>query len=59
MEAVLTLMLGSLINMSKPGHFIHWGFLQISMANAVLIVLMVIVFIAAIAIPYRHRKGDR
>jgi heme/copper-type cytochrome/quinol oxidase subunit 2 len=53
----VTLVLGSLINMRKPGRYIHWGFIQISVANAVLIVLMVLVFIAAIAIPYRHRKG--
>jgi len=49
--------LRSLVNLNGPGHYLHWGFIQISVANAVLIALMVVVFIAAIAIPFRRRKG--
>jgi ABC-type proline/glycine betaine transport system permease subunit len=50
----------SLINMNGPGHYIHWGIIQISVANLVLIGVMVLVFIAAILIPYRrHGDGDR
>jgi hypothetical protein len=45
---------GSLINLNGSGHFIHWGFVQISVANLVLIGLMVVVFVAAILLPFRQ-----
>jgi ABC-type proline/glycine betaine transport system permease subunit len=56
-SAVATL-LGSLINLNGSGHYIHWGFIQISVANVILIGLMIVVFIAAILIPF-HRRGGR
>jgi hypothetical protein len=48
---------GSLINLHRPGHYIHWGFIQISVANLVVIGLMVVVFLAAILIPFRRHGG--
>ena len=48
-------MFGSLINLRGPGRYIHWGFIQISVANLVLIGLMVVVFFAAIIIPFQLR----
>jgi hypothetical protein len=51
---------GSLIDLSGPGRYVHWGFIQLSVANMILIGLMVIVFVAAILIPFRrHGSGDR
>ena len=53
---------GSLIDLNHPGHYIHWGFIQMSYANLLVIVLMVIVFVAAILIPFKSHKdkgGDR
>ncbi len=51
---------GALVNLRGPGRYVHWGFIQISVANLILIGLMVVVFIAAILIPFRsHRGGDR
>jgi high-affinity Fe2+/Pb2+ permease len=55
MTATLAL-LGALINLTGPGHFIDWGFIQISVANFVLICLMVLVFIAAILLPLPSRR---
>jgi len=53
-------LLGALINLNGTGHYIHWGFIQISVANFVVIVLMILVFILAIALPFPKRKeGDR
>jgi len=49
---------GSLINLTGPGRYVHWGFIQISVANLVLIGLMVVVFVAAILIPFRRNRGD-
>jgi hypothetical protein len=49
-------MLGALVNLSHPGHYLHWGFIQLSVANFVVIVLMVVVFAAALVIPFRSRR---
>jgi hypothetical protein len=57
--AILNL-LGSLIDLNGPGRYVHWGFIQISVANLVVIALMVIVFVGAILIPFRrHGRGDQ
>ena len=48
---------GRLINLNGTGHYIHWGFIQISVANFVVIVLMVVVFVLAILLPFPKRKG--
>jgi len=54
------ILIASLINLNGSGRYIHWGFVQMSVANLVLIGLMVLVFIAAILVPYRrHGRGDR
>jgi len=52
-------MFGSLIDLNRPGHYVHWGFIQMSYANLLVIVLMLLVFVAAILIPFKtHRdKG--
>jgi hypothetical protein len=53
-------LVGALIDLSRPGHYVHWGFIQISVANLVVIGLMVVVFVAAILVPFRwHRSGRR
>lgn len=48
---------GSLINLNGPGRYVHWGFVQISVANLVLIGLMLLVFAAAILVPFRRHRG--
>jgi hypothetical protein len=51
-------LLASLVNLNRPGHYIHWGFIQLSLANLIVIILMVIVFVLAIVLPFPRRKGD-
>ena len=59
-SAVTTRLVGCLIDLNHPGHYVHWGFIQMSVANLILIGLMVVVFVAAILIPFRrHGGGDR
>ncbi len=53
----LGVLLGALINLNGSGHYIHWGFIQLSLANFVVIVLMVVVFVLAILIPFPRHKG--
>ncbi len=50
-------LLASLVNLNHLGHYIHWGFIQISVANLVVIILMVVVFVLAIVLPFPRRKG--
>jgi uncharacterized iron-regulated membrane protein len=51
-------LLASLVNLNRPGHYIHWGFIQLSLANLIVILLMVIVLVLAIVLPFPRRKGD-
>jgi hypothetical protein len=50
---------GAVVNLGKPGTYLHWGFIQLSLANFVLIVVMIAVFLAAILLPFPHRGGPR
>ena len=58
MTAALAVVVAALVNITGPGHYIHWGVIQISVGNIIVISLMVVTFLAAILIPY-HRKGGR
>lgn len=51
--------MGALLDLSRPGHYLHWGFVQVSVANLVVVVLMVVVFAIAIAVPFRHSRRQR
>jgi hypothetical protein len=55
---VLVGIVGALVNLAGPGRYVHWGFIQISVANLVVIGLMVLTFLLAIFIPF-HRRGGR
>lgn len=38
--------------LNGPGHYLHWGFVQLSYANAIVIVSMVVVFVLALVLPF-------
>ena len=45
-----------------PGQYLHWHFIDISVANVVVIALMVLAFVAALVMPFpgrRHREENR
>ena len=46
------MLIESLVNLNTNGHYIHWGFVQISLANFLVIVAMIVVFILALVIPF-------
>ncbi len=54
----IVLSLGSLINLNTPAHYVHWHFFQMSVANVVVILLMIGVFIAVILLPFPTRGRD-
>ena len=46
----------SIVNLSNPGHYLQWGFIQLSLANLLVIVAMVVVFVVALLLPFRSGK---
>jgi hypothetical protein len=45
--------------MNSPAHYFHWGFILISTANLIVIGVMVVVFIAAVLVPFRGGKAHK
>jgi len=52
--------LAAIVNLNHPATYVHWHFFQMSVANLVVIGLMIVVFAAAIAVPFRrhHHESD-
>jgi hypothetical protein len=50
-------LLATPVNLDHPGHYLNWGVIQISVANLVVIALMVVVFLLAVLLPFP--KGRR
>ena len=45
--------------MNTPAAYLHWGFVVISVPNVILIGSMVVVFVAALLLPFpRHDGGS-
>ncbi len=53
---MVSILLAALVNLNGSGRYIHWGFIQLSVANLVVILLMILVFILAIVLPFPRRK---
>ncbi len=54
-----TTVLGAPFHLTRPGHFLHWGVLQISVANAVVIAIMLALFAAAVLVPFPKGRDGR
>ena len=44
--------IGAVFNLNHPAHVVEWHFIQLSVANLVVIALMLAVFALAIALPF-------
>ena len=51
--------LASLISLEGKGHYIHWGIIYLSIANFIVILLMVIAFLAALFVPFPGRASRK
>ena len=51
--------LGSLLNLNHPGHYLSWGWFQMSYGNFAVIVTMVATFIVALVAPFPGRKKEK
>jgi hypothetical protein len=53
--------LAAVFNLNNPGHYIQWGWFQISVANLIVIILMIVTFVVALFLPFpgrNRRRGD-
>jgi hypothetical protein len=47
------------VDLNKPGHYLHWGVIQISVANVIVILVMLALFIAALLLPFPKGRGRK
>jgi hypothetical protein len=45
--------------MDKPAYVIHWGVIQITLANLIVILLMLAVFVVALLLPFPKGRRNR
>ncbi|MGN6680912.1 MAG: hypothetical protein ACTHKL_24380, partial [Streptosporangiaceae bacterium] len=45
------------IDLNGSSHLLHWSFIDISVANLIVIAVMVVIFGAALIIRFPHRAG--
>jgi hypothetical protein len=53
--------MGAIVNLNHPAHVVEWHFIQLSVANIVVIALMIVVFVLAIVLPFpgaARRRGE-
>jgi hypothetical protein len=43
--------------LSRHAYFLHWGVIQISLTNFIIIVLMLVIFVLALVLPFPGGKG--
>jgi len=48
---------GLAINLNSPGTYLHWSFIDISLANLILIAVMIVIFGAALLIKFPHAES--
>lgn len=46
----------ALLPLNTLGHFIHWHWIYISVANFIVIVLMIVTFVVALLAPFPGRR---
>ena len=50
--------MAAVFNLNHPAHTVHWHFISLSVANVVVIAVMLVVFVAAILAPFpKHGVG--
>lgn len=47
------------VNLNHPGRYVHWGVIQVSVANLVVVALMIALFAAAILLPFPGRRRHK
>ena len=50
--SMLSWTIGAAVNLDHPARYVHWGWFQISIANLVVTLLMLVVFALALVLPF-------
>ena len=50
--------MAAIFNLNHPAHTVHWHFISLSVANVIVVVLMLVVFVAAILLPFPRHYGE-
>jgi hypothetical protein len=51
--------IGAVFNLNHPAHTVDWHFIHMSVANVVVIGLMLVVFVLALLLPFPGAAGRR
>ncbi|HXN38011.1 MAG TPA: hypothetical protein VN892_08225 [Solirubrobacteraceae bacterium] len=57
MSSVGTSVMGAVFNLNHPAHTVDWHFIHLSVANVVVIGLMLVVFALALVLPFPGAAG--
>lgn len=52
-------LLAAPVDLNGTGRYVHWGVVQLSVANLVVIGVMLVVFAAAVLLPFPRGRGRR
>ncbi|HTJ67060.1 MAG TPA: hypothetical protein VL551_05980 [Actinospica sp.] len=47
------------VDLNGPGHYLNWGVIQLSVANLVVVAVMVVIFLVALLLPFPKGRGRR
>lgn len=63
MNAIVTDLLGAIVDLNRSAHVVQWHFIQLSVANLVVIAVTLAAFVVVIVLPFpgaaRRRRGAR
>jgi ABC-type proline/glycine betaine transport system permease subunit len=51
--------LAALVHLGGRGKYINWGVIQISLANLIIIGVMIVLFVAAILLPFPKHEARK
>jgi hypothetical protein len=54
----MNMLLASLVNLNQPGHYLHWSIFTVSVANLIIIAVMVVIFGLALLLPFPKGRQE-
>ncbi len=61
MNVLKATVMGAVFNLNHPSHVVSWHFIHLSLANVIVILVMLVVFVLAIILPFpgaARRRGQ-
>lgn len=52
-------MMAAIVNLNQPANTVHWHFFTMSVSNVVVIVVMFLVFAAAVFVPFPGQERSK